>query len=131
MIYNCDAVSRKSSVYLGGNNSQWRIVYNRFRAGSGPGIIARFNCRDNIIVGNLFRLDGAGAPLFLNEYLDNTGNEFSGNTVLGGGTLWSGVKAAFRENGNRFLPAGADAPECKAPAPSLYLWQKAKKSGGK
>lgn len=131
VIYNCDAVSRKSSVYLGGNNSQWRIVYNRFRAGSGPGIIARFNCRDNLIAGNLSRLDGAGQPLFFNEYLDNTGNEFSNNTVLGGNTLWSGVKAAFQESGNRFLPAEAAAPECKAPVPSLYLWQKENKSGRK
>ncbi|MBS1368982.1 MAG: right-handed parallel beta-helix repeat-containing protein [Lentisphaeria bacterium] len=125
VIYNCDMSSRRSSIYLGGNNSRWRIVYNRFHARSGPGIIARLNCRDNIVAGNLFVLDSPEFPLFFNEYLDNTGNTFTGNTVAGGnGGLWGGVRSEYRSEKNRFLPAGSAPPEIKAPVPSLYLWQK-------
>ncbi|MPM92065.1 hypothetical protein SDC9_139199 [bioreactor metagenome] len=130
VIYNCDAVSRKSAIYLGGNNSQWRIVYNRFRAESGPGVIARLNCRENIVAGNRFELADPRFPLFFNEYLDNAGNQFRDNLVLGGdGRLTGGVEADHSASGNRFLPPGGDGAAPKAPVPSLYLWQKERKAG--
>lgn len=130
VIYNCDARSRRSSIYLGGNNFQWRIVYNRFLADSGPGIIARLNCRDNIIRGNVFTLKDAAWPLLFNEYLENSGCEFVDNTILGGnGKLLGGVAAEFQQSGNCFLPVNDTAPSPSAPVPSLYLWQKEQKAG--
>ncbi len=128
VIYNCDARSRKSSIYLGGNNFQWRIVYNRFLADSGPGIIARLNCRDNLIRGNVFTLKDPAWPLLFNEYRENSGNLIADNLILGGnGKLHGGVAADFPAGGNRFLPVTVTAPAPSAPVPSLYLWQKSRK----
>ncbi len=129
VIYNCDMRSRKSAIYLGGNNFQWRIAGSRFEVDSGPGIIARLNCRDNIIANNVFTLKSAKWPLLFNEYMANSGNVITGNTIIGGnGEAWGGVKADFKAEDNRFLPAGTEAPEVKVAVPSLYLWQKSQKS---
>ncbi len=128
VIYNCDMRSRRSAIYLGGNNFQWRIVGNRFQVDSGPGIIARLNCRDNIVANNVFTLKSAKWPLLFNEYLENGGNVITGNTVIGGnGQAWGGVKADFKAESNRFLPADTEAPETKPSVPSLYLWQKSRR----
>ena len=127
VIYNCDARSRRSSIYLGGNNFQWRIVYSRFLADSGPGVIARLNCRENIIRGNVFTLKDAAWPLLFNEYRENSGNVVADNLILGGnGKLLGGVAAKQEERGNRFLPVTESAPPPAAPVPSLYLWQKSR-----
>ena len=124
VIYNCESTSLKSAVYLGGMNRNWRIVYNRFLVEKGPGIIARLNSCDNLVMGNLFLLKDEKSPMVWSEFLGNRGDRLIRNTVCGGnGTLWLGPGAPDEISGNRFLPLEKAPPAVSPPTPSLYLWQ--------
>ena len=49
VVYNCDVRSPKAGLWMGGMNENWLILYNRFIAGSGPGILAKTASFDHII----------------------------------------------------------------------------------
>ncbi len=123
VVYNCEASSEKSAVYMGGMNRQWMIMYNTFTVDKGPGVIERLGCGDNRIVGNVFHLKDPKAPLFYYEFLDSTGDTIRNNTVHGGsGRLALGPGIPGETSNNQFLPPSA-SEKSKPPVPSLYLWQ--------
>lgn len=124
VIYNCRAVSMYSGFYLGGMNQQWMLMYNTLTVDSGPGIISRFGCRDNIIKGNIFVLKNSASPLVYYEFMDNTGDALIDNTVYGGnGKLFSGPGKPGKTENNKFHPLSSARVTAKPPVPSIYKWQ--------
>jgi hypothetical protein len=125
VIYNCDSISLKSSVYLGGGGTyNWLLMYNRFAADSGPGIIQRLGCRNNRIQGNVFILKDSRSPALYYEFMDSTGDVVKDNTVYGGnGRLFQGPGRPEVASGNRQLPDVREAVRPTPPVPSIYHWQ--------
>ena len=124
VVYNCTAYSLKSAVYLGGMNRNWRIMYNMFFVDSGPGILARLNCGDNRIQGNVFVLKDSSAPMLWNEFLDNRGDIVLDNRIYGGsGRLCEGPGRPAKTENNRFFPFEPAPSLPRPPVPSIYRWQ--------
>lgn len=124
VVYNCTAYSLKSAVYLGGMNRNWRIMYNMFFVDSGPGILARLNCGDNRIQGNVFVLKDSSAPMLWNEFLDNRGDIVLDNRIYGGsGRLCEGPGCPAKTENNRFFPFEPAPSLPRPPVPSIYRWQ--------
>jgi hypothetical protein len=125
VIYNCDSVSLQAAVFMGGGgNNDWMLMYNRFQADSGPGIIQRLGCRNARVEGNVFILKDAKSPMIFYEFLSNTGDVIKNNTVYGGnGKLFQGAGKPREANGNRFLPHTVKTPKTKPPVSSIYKWQ--------
>ena len=128
VFYNCDTSSFRGGVYLGGPNLGWRIVYNRFDVKKGPGILERFGGTDNIFAGNVFILRDKSVPAVYLESLDSSGDRISGNRIYGGNgkiAVGPGVpNAVLKENQTYALTEKTEIPAVKAPAPSLWKWQK-------
>lgn len=125
VVYNCDSVSLKSAVFMGGGgNNNWLLMYNRFEANSGPGIIQRLGCKNTRIQGNIFMLKDAKSPLLYYEFLDNKGDIVKDNTVYGGnGRLFQGSGKPKESINNRFFPFKQGAEKTNPPTPSIYKWQ--------
>lgn len=125
VIYNCDSVSMLASVFMGGGGtSNWLLMYNRFKANSGPGIIQRFGSRDNRIEGNIFMLKDSKSPMLYYESVDNTGDIVKNNTIYGGnGRLFQGSGKPQKAKDNHFLPFKQNIPKPIPPTPSIYKWQ--------
>jgi hypothetical protein len=56
VIYNCDFKSPYAGFWAGGSTEGYRLVYNRFHVGSGPGIFAKSGAFDYMVKGNVFCL---------------------------------------------------------------------------
>ena len=125
VIYNCDSVSLLSAVFMGGGgNHNWLIMYNKFKADSGPGIIQRLGCKNTRIEGNVFVLKDTKAPLIYYEFLDCTGDIIIGNNIYGGnGKLFQGASKPGQEQNNHFMPYTKNIPESTPPVQSIYKWQ--------
>lgn len=124
VVYNCTSYSLKSAVYLGGMNRNWRIMYNMFFVDSGPGILARLNCGDNRIQGNVFVLKDSSAPMLWNEFLDNRGDLVFDNRIYGGsGRLCEGPGRPAKTENNRFFLFDSAPSLPRPPVPSIYRWQ--------
>lgn len=124
VVYNCTSYSLKSAVYLGGMNRNWRIMYNMFFVDSGPGILARLNCGDNRIQGNVFVLKDSSVPMLWNEFLDNRGDLVFDNRIYGGsGRLCEGPGRPAKTENNRFFLFDSAPSLPRPPVPSIYRWQ--------
>ncbi|HHX40662.1 MAG TPA: right-handed parallel beta-helix repeat-containing protein [Armatimonadetes bacterium] len=124
VVYNCDVRSPKAGLWMGGMNENWLILYNRFIAGSGPGILAKTASFDHIIRGNVFCLADEKRPAVVLLSPDCIGVELIGNRVLGGnGQLWGGLGKPLVERDNRLEPAG-EAPRPRPAVPSIFEWQR-------
>ena len=119
VVYNCDVRSPKAGLWMGGMNENWLILYNRFIAGSGPGILAKTASFDHIIRGNVFCLADEKRPAVVLLSPECIGVELIGNRVLGGNAMgWPGqaLRSATPPE-----PAG----EAPRPRPSPHLqWQR-------
>ncbi len=129
VVYNCDISSPLGSVWLGGMNENWLILYNRFVTGNGPGVLLQNQAFETIIKGNVFRISNPNSPMVLLRDPDCSGVEIRDNILIGGSAIWAGLIAPEVNSGNRKLPAGTDmeavAPEIAVP--SIYEWQLRKK----
>ena len=129
VVYNCDISSPLGSVWLGGMNENWLILYNRFTSEKGPGVLLQNQAFETIIKGNVFRISNPNSPMVLLRDPDCSGVEIRDNILIGGSAIWAGLIAPEVNSGNRKLPAGTDmeavAPEIAVP--SLYEWQLRKK----
>ena len=124
VVYNCDVVSLKDAVWLGGMNENWIFAYNRFRVQDGPGIFLKTFGFDHIIRGNVFVLEDKKSPMMIISSPDCTGLEVYDNTVYGGaGVLYKGLLAPIVDKNNKFLPFDKNAPRPVPAVPSIYEWQ--------
>ena len=129
VIYNCDVVSPLGSVWLGGMNENWLILYNRFTSEKGPGVLLQNQAFEQIIRGNVFKILNPNSPMVLLRDPDCTGVEIVDNILIGGSSFWAGLIAPEVFSGNRKLP-GETLMESVAPrvaVPSIYEWQLRKK----
>lgn len=133
VVYNCDASAPYMGFWLGGNNAEWKLLYNRVVVDAGVGhpkrgwprnmaaIYLRKNSDDYVIQGNVFVIKGADSPLiYFEEGCDGT--QVIGNVVVGGsGKIAEGRSMPGRDEGNVFDgPTDRPAP----PVPSIFDWQR-------
>lgn len=125
VLYNCDIRSPKTGLWMGGMNENWLILYNRFIAGSGPGIYARTCSFDHILRGNVIVLGRASQPAVRLATADCTGVEILGNRIYGGnGRLVDGPGRPGVTDGNRLFAPKPDPPRPKTRVPSIFQWQR-------
>lgn len=93
VIYNCDVVSPLGSVWLGGMNENWLILYNRFTSEKGPGVLLQNQAFEQIIRGNVFKILNPNSPMVLLRDPDCTGVEIVDNILIGGSSFWAGLIA--------------------------------------
>lgn len=125
VIYNCDSISMKSSVFMGGGgNHGWMFMYNRLISNSGAGIIQRFGCSNTRIQGNVFVLKDSRSPVIYYESIDSKGDIVINNKIYGGNKelYFGGGKPRIAKN-NSFLPYKQDVPKPTPTTPSIYEWQ--------
>lgn len=124
VIYNCDARSPKGSLWMGGMNENWIVVYNRLASKSGPGVYAQRASFDHIIRGNVFLLENQKSPVLELKDKDCIGVEITENRIFGGsGALATGKAEPAVAEGNTFEPF-AEAPRPQPAAPSIFEWQR-------
>lgn len=125
VVYNCDVVSPKDSLWMGGMNENWLIMYNRFHCQTGPGVYAKDASFDHIIQGNHFIVEDSAKPMVQFLTPDCIGAELIDNTLYGGnGNLLEGIFVnAEVTSGNVTLPLDTNAPRPAPAVPSIYLWQ--------
>ncbi len=123
VVYACDVRSPRGSVWMGGMNENWLILYSRFVAEKGPGVFAQQASFDHILRGNLFVLHDAAAPMVQLATADCTGVDVLDNRLVGGnGQFVAGPARPGRLEENRLLKAPPASPP-KPPVPSIYEWQ--------
>lgn len=125
-VYNCDILSERAGLWMGGMNENWLIVYNRFVVEQGHGVFAKTASFDHIIRGNVFALqDGRSHGVFL-ATPDCIGVELIDNDFVGGAGIYAGAAELAVDRDNRFAPPGEEPPPRPVPpVPSIYEWQKA------
>jgi hypothetical protein len=126
VVYNCDVMSEKTGLWMGGMNENWLILYNRFVVETGYGVFAKTASFDHIIKGNVFVLLDGSSPAINLVTPDCIGIDVVDNRVYGGGgRLLAGSGVCEVEKGNVILPLGDDLPPRPSPAvPSIYEWQR-------
>jgi len=124
VVYNCDVQSPKASVWLGGMNENWIIVYNRFVAENGPGVVLKNASFDHIIRGNVFRLNNVKGAAMLLLTADCIGIEIEGNQIFGTTELSSGRAKPAIDRDNVLEAVPRDAP--KPDVVSIFEWQRKK-----
>lgn len=123
VVYACDVRSPMASVWMGGMNENWLILYNRFTADKGPGVFARQASFDHIIRGNLFVLKDPASPMVQLATPNCTGVEILDNRLVGGnGKFVGGSAQPVRLEGNQLLKSPPSSPP-RPPVPSIYEWQ--------
>lgn len=125
VVYNCDVVAEKTTIWLGGMNENWIFVGNRFRAMREAGFFAKDHSFDHILRNNVFVLEDRRSPAVILASTDCGGVEFVDNTIYGGnGKTVTGLREPVKQSGNRFLPLNVNAPRPTLAVPSIYEWQK-------
>lgn len=128
VVYNCDVSSERTGLWMGGMNENWLILHNRFVVNKGQGVFAKTASFDHIIKDNVFVLRDEQSPMVFLATPDCIGVEIIGNTLYGGnGKIAQGEGEPARAERNQALPL-ADAPRPTTAVPSIYEWQKARKS---
>ncbi len=123
VVYNCDVSSPKAGLWMGGMNENWLILYNRFVAGTGPGVFAKATSFDHIIKDNVFVVKDGKSPMISLAAPDCIGIEVTANALYGGnGKITSGKAEPALAEGNKTLPLGS-APRPAPKVPSIYEWQ--------
>jgi hypothetical protein len=123
VVYNCDVISPRAGLWMGGMNENWLILYNRFIADSGPGVFAQTTSFDHIIKDNVFILKDGKSPMVSLATPDCLGVEITGNSLYGGnGSLAAGKAAPVVLKDNKVFPLG-DAPRPSPKVKSIYEWQ--------
>lgn len=132
VVYGCDVRSVKTGLWMGGMNENWLILYNRFRVGTGPGVVVRHASFDHIIRGNVFCLADPEQPALNLATPNCIGVEFVENAVYGGSPLWVRSSAPLARNeGNQHHPAvSLEQPPARSvpPVPSISEWQRRQKA---
>ncbi|MFP4250470.1 MAG: right-handed parallel beta-helix repeat-containing protein [Armatimonadota bacterium] len=127
VVYNCDVISERDAVWMGGMNENWLILHNRFIVESGEGVEAKDASFDHIISGNVFALRDETSPMVRLRTPDCIGVEIIDNALYGGGGEFaSGMGEPEIVEGNTVhpLPEGDDLPARPAPpVESIYQWQ--------
>lgn len=124
VVYNCDAYSLNTAVWLGGMNENWIFAYNRFRVKQGGGFFFKTASFDHILKDNTAILEDGVSPFVLFATPDCGGAELIGNTLSGGnGKLFEGMHKTLVEKDNRVIPLDPELPRPTPAAPSLYEWQ--------
>lgn len=124
VVYNCDAYSLNTAVWLGGMNENWIFAYNRFRVKQGGGFFFKTASFDHILKDNTAILEDGVSPFVLFATPDCGGAELIGNTLSGGnGKLFEGMHKPLVEKDNRVIPLDPELPRPTPAAPSLYEWQ--------
>jgi hypothetical protein len=125
VVYNCDARSPKSGLWMGGMNENWLVLYNRFICEKGPGIFAKTASFDHLIRGNVIALKEKGQPGLLLATPDCSGVDFVGNTIYGeGASAAGGAGTPALEQDNKLLPPNAAPPRPQPAVPSIFEWQR-------
>jgi hypothetical protein len=129
----------QGGLYLGGMAEAWIVGHNRFEVRSGPGVLLRAHCIDDVFVANEFRLLEPWQPAFRLVDADCQGNAFLENRVAGANRLFAGRGIPGKNDGNqlaeslekaaaarrRELPGlEEENPDRLAPENSLYEQQK-------
>ena len=124
VIYNCDAYSIGTGVWLGGMNENWIFAYNRFRVKQGSAFFLKTAGFDHILKGNVAILEDKTSPFVLFTTPDCSGVELIGNTLSGGnGKLFEGMHKPLVEKDNRVIPLDPELPRPTPAVPSIYEWQ--------
>ncbi len=124
VIYNCDAYSIGTGVWLGGMNENWIFAYNRFRVKQGSAFFLKTAGFDHILKGNVAILEDKTSPFVLFTTPDCSGVELIGNTLSGGnGKLFEGMQKPLVEKDNRVIPLNPELPRPTPAVPSIYEWQ--------
>jgi hypothetical protein len=125
VVYNCDVVSLRAGLWMGGMNENWLILYNRFVVGSGPGVFAKTFSFDHILKGNVFTLKDGKSPMVQLATADCTGVEVTANQLFGGnGQFVGGAAKPVRLEGNTAAAVPATPAERpKPPVASIYEWE--------
>ncbi|MDY0170300.1 MAG: right-handed parallel beta-helix repeat-containing protein [Thermoguttaceae bacterium] len=126
VVYNCDVVSERDGLWMGGMNENWLILHNRFVVERGRGIFAKTASFDHIVRDNVFVIqDGRSHGIHL-ATPDCIGVELINNTFYGAAGIYAGTAEPAVDQGNRLLPLDKTEPPRPAPdVPSIYEWQKA------
>ena len=128
VVYNCDVVSLKSGVWLGGMNENWLILHNRFKVGKGAGIYVKTHSFDHVIAVNTYILEDKKAPALFMKTSDCSGIELKNNLIYGGkGKVAEGLSVPLVEQDNRILPLNTSAPRPRPAVPSIFEWQRSGK----
>lgn len=128
VVYNCVCVSEKDSVWLGGMNENWLIMYNWLKSKKGAGFYVRNASFDHIIKGNVFVLENREKPMAIFESPDCKGSWLLDNRLYGGnGKFFEGLGIPALINGNESLPYSENAKRPVPAAPSIYEWQQSLK----
>ncbi|MDX9979943.1 MAG: right-handed parallel beta-helix repeat-containing protein, partial [Lentisphaeria bacterium] len=115
VVYNCDVLSERDGLWMGGMNENWLILYNRFVVEKGQGVFAKTASFDHIIRGNVFVIqDQRSSGVYL-ATPDCIGAELIDNTFHGAASIYAGSAKLAVDRGNRLLPA--DAPPPPPPPP--------------
>ncbi len=127
VVYNCDVYSERDSVWMGGMNENWLIVYNRFVADAGEGVDAKDASFDHIIRGNVFVLRDDKSPMVRLRTPDCIGVEIIENVLYGGSGEFikgMGEPDVMRGNEAHALPEAEALPARPTPpVESIYQWQ--------
>lgn len=126
VVYNCDIMSPRDGLWMGGMNENWLILHNRFVVEKGVGVMAKDTSFDHIIKGNVFVIKQAGKAAMDLRTPDCFNVDFQDNIVYGD-VLTSGFgKKQLNLKGNvlNALPAEPDkVPRPRPAVPSIYEWQ--------
>ncbi|MGI5816610.1 MAG: right-handed parallel beta-helix repeat-containing protein [Armatimonadota bacterium] len=127
VVYNCDVISERASLWMGGMNENWLILHNRFVADEGVGVFAKDASFDHIIRNNVFVLRDGRSPMVRLLTPDCIGVEISGNSLYGGnGEFVEGMGEPEVLEGNAAHPLPEDDELPARPTPpveSIYQWQ--------
>jgi hypothetical protein len=128
VVYNCDIASPAAGVWLGGMNTGWMFLENRFFVEKGPAMVIRGPARDHRVINNVFVLKNPLPAAIHLPSPETSGLLFSGNRFYmpDGARLFGGPGAADDDSKNEILPYPAEGIPDKAHTeiPSLSLWQR-------
>ena len=98
-VYNCDVLSQRDGLWMGGMNENWLILHNRFVVEKGHGVFARTASFDHIIRGNVVVVeDGRSYGIFL-ATPDCIGTELIDNAFYGAAGICTGNAKPAVEDG--------------------------------
>jgi hypothetical protein len=142
VVYRNDFRAPGGGAYLGGGNSGWMILWNRFHAASQASLVVRAHTRDALILGNTFSQQHLGFPLLQlgdarggkheHERLDSiTGLELIGNRfhtrapvfVAAHPRAVGELPSDLRLSANQILPYVALPEPLRPEMPSVFLAQ--------
>ena len=125
VLYNCDTISERDGLWMGGMNENWLVLYNRYIVEKGRGVFAKTASFDHVLRGNVFVIKDQRSPAVLFATPDCIGGEMIDNTVYGAKAVYAGSCKLAVDRGNRLLPLGDATPaRPMPPVPSIYEWQK-------